>query len=201
MATIDIETAFLYETIMTKLWGKMMELLVQLKPNIYQKYVTTGPKEEPTLYVKLLNALYGLLRSALLFCKKLRGNHKDMGFKINPYNLCVANKMINGSQMTVTWHVDGLKASYKENTEVTKFVMALSVIYGNGFSVTWDKVHLYLGMDFDYATNVKVKLSMIPYAKQINDDFPKPITCTAPAPAAEHIFQVRPNCGWFKSII
>ena len=52
-----------------KLRGKMVKLLVQLDPTIYQKYITTGPKGEPTLYVKLLKALYGLLRSALLFSK------------------------------------------------------------------------------------------------------------------------------------
>ena len=64
---------------------------------------------EPMLYVQLLKAVYGLLRSALLFYKKLRAQLEKMGFEINPYDPCVANKTVGDSQMTVTWHVDDLK--------------------------------------------------------------------------------------------
>ena len=80
----------------------MVELLVKLQPELYRKYVITGKNGEPLLYVKLLKALYGLLRSALLFYKKLAGDLVNMGFEINPYDPCVANKDVNGSQMTVT---------------------------------------------------------------------------------------------------
>ena len=66
------------------------------------------------MYVKLWNALYGLLKPALLFYGKLAGEIVDMGFKINPYDHCVTNKMVNGTKMTVTSHVDDLKVSYKE---------------------------------------------------------------------------------------
>ena len=48
-------------------------------------------------------------------------------------------------------------------------------------------------MDFDYTTMGDVKLSMIPYAKKIEDDFPELITCTSPIPAADHLSQVRPD--------
>ena len=57
----------------------------------------------------------GLLQSALLFYHKLRKELEDYGFEVNPYDPCVANKIINGSQMTVTWHVDDLKVSHKGN--------------------------------------------------------------------------------------
>ena len=36
-----------------------------------------------------------------------------------------------------------------------------------------------------------VKISMIPYTKQIVEDFPEPITSTAPTPAGDHLFTVR----------
>ena len=35
------------------------------------------------------------------------------GFKVNPCNICVANRNINGSQQTVTWHVNDVKVSHK----------------------------------------------------------------------------------------
>ena len=62
----------------------MVELLVQLEPSMYQKYVTTGPKGEPIMYVNFLNAVYGQLRWALLFYKKLRKDLEDLNFEVNP---------------------------------------------------------------------------------------------------------------------
>ena len=114
-----------------------------------------------------------------------------MGFEVNPYDPCVATKTINGSKMTVTWHVDDLKISHKESTEVTKFIRDLGAIYGNKLTVTRGKVHSYLGMDFDFTILGTVRLSMIPYSKEIIEDFPEPITSTAPTPAADHLFTVR----------
>lgn len=46
---------------------------------------------------------------------------EGMGFKINQYDICVANKMINGKQFTVLWHVDDLKISLKDKKVVTDF--------------------------------------------------------------------------------
>ena len=54
-------------------------------------------------------------------------------------------------------------------------------------------MHSYLGVDFNYAIPGTVQLSMIPYSKQIEDNFPEPITSTAPTPAADHLLQVRPD--------
>ena len=87
---------------MMKLRGKMVELLVQFEPSIYGKYVTTEQNKEPILCVKLLKDLYGLLILTLLFFKKLRNDLENMDFEVNPCDPCVANKMINGSQITVT---------------------------------------------------------------------------------------------------
>ena len=50
---------------------------------------------------------------------------------MNPYDPCVANKIINDSQMTVTWHVDDLKISHKDIREVTKFIKHFGAIYGD----------------------------------------------------------------------
>ena len=87
VATLDIPTAFLYadndEHIIMLLKGKVVKLLVQLQPELYRKYIITSKNGEPMLYVKLLEALYGLLKPALLFYKKLVGELVDMGFKIN----------------------------------------------------------------------------------------------------------------------
>ena len=51
-------------------------------------------KGTPILYVKLKKAMYGLLRSSLLFYIPLHGELEAYGFKINRYDPCVANKMV-----------------------------------------------------------------------------------------------------------
>ena len=58
------------------------------------------------LYVQIEKALYGMLRAALLFYCKSRADLEDMGFEVNPYDSCVANKIVNGNQFTVVWHVN-----------------------------------------------------------------------------------------------
>ena len=48
-----------------------------------------------------------------------------MGFTLNPYDPCVANKMIDGHQMTVTWHVIDLKILHKNGREISKIIERL----------------------------------------------------------------------------
>ena len=137
-------------------------------------------------------ALYGLLKSALLFYLKLSKDLKDMGFVINPYDPCVANKMIQGHQMTVCWHVDNLKVSHKHPIEITKFAIQLLKIYGEDLTVHRGKVHDYLGVDFDFGEKGKVKVSMIKYLQGVLDAFPEVLpTKHAATPASNHLFTVR----------
>merc|ERR1711933_326410 len=115
-------------------------------------------------------ALYGLLRSALLFYKHLVAALEKYGFKVNPHDPCVANADINGHQMTVTWHVDDLKVSHKDPQEITKFADYLSGIYGEKLTVKRGKVHDYLGCDYDFSTAGAVKISMIKYTRKTLGD-------------------------------
>ncbi len=75
VATIDIPGVFLNtyndkETFML-LKGRLAELMVQVNPNLYLKYFIYDKNNQALLYVKLSKAIYGLLKSALLFYKKL----------------------------------------------------------------------------------------------------------------------------------
>ena len=45
----------------------------------------------------------------MLFYEKLVGYLEAYGFRINSYDLCMANKMIGGKQLTACFHVDDLK--------------------------------------------------------------------------------------------
>ena len=101
----DIPGAFLHsdvdKDITMVLKGRLAELMVQVAPNLYRKNITVDRKGAAILYVKMQKALYGLLRSALLFYNMLMADLESDGFMLNPYDLCVANKVVDGKQMMV----------------------------------------------------------------------------------------------------
>jgi hypothetical protein len=105
VACFDIPGAFLHaetnEDVTMLLKGPLAELMVLVDPSLYRKYVTFDSRGQPILYVKMHKALYGMLRSALLFYRKLVGDLEGDGWIINPYDPCVANRMVNGKQQTV----------------------------------------------------------------------------------------------------
>eukprot|EP00956_Cyclotella_meneghiniana_P039839 scaffold180856_cov40-Cyclotella_meneghiniana.AAC.4 len=136
-------------------------------------------------------AMYGLLRSALLFYLRLVKDLHEFGFELNPYDPCVANKIVDGTQMTVVWHVDDLKISHKKKSEIDKLLTYLKSKYGQGLVVHEGDLHDYLGVDHDYSEKGVVKLSMIKHIDRIFKDFPDEIGKSAATPAADHLFQVR----------
>ena len=71
-----------------------------------------------------------MLDSSLLYYKKFRKDIEEMGYVVNPYNPCVANKKIHGKQHTVCWHVDDLKASHVNKTVNDEFLIWLNKKYG-----------------------------------------------------------------------
>ena len=53
------------------------------------------------LYVEVLQALYGMLIAAILWYKEFRTSLESIGFEFNPYDPCVANRMVNKLQHNV----------------------------------------------------------------------------------------------------
>jgi len=52
-----------------------------------------------------MKALYGMMVSSLLYYKKFLKDIECVGLDVNPYDMCVANRIINGRQNTITWHL------------------------------------------------------------------------------------------------
>ena len=55
--------------------GILAELMVKVAPSLYCKFVTTNTKGKPSLYVQLEKAVYGMMKSTLLFYRKLVAAH------------------------------------------------------------------------------------------------------------------------------
>ena len=97
-----------------------------------------------------------------------------MGFRINPCDPCVANKMVNGYQMTICWNVDDLKVSQKDKNAVTALTEKLAELYGPKTTVSRGKLHEYLGMDIDWASVPgTIIASIIKYLYKLIEEFPE----------------------------
>jgi len=127
-----------------------------------------------------------------LFWEKLSGKLKEWGFTINPYDSCVANKIVNGKQFTIVWHVDDLKASHKELRMLKQFAVQLNDEFGREtpISKSYGKIHDYLGMTLDYSKSVEMQITMRDYIKLILHDVPDDMEGVAATPAGNHLFKV-----------
>jgi hypothetical protein len=179
------------ERIVMKITGVLVKLLVNLNPELYGPSVVIE-NGKPVLYVEVLKALYGMLQAALQWYQKFRGDLEGVGFVFNPYDPCVANRMVNNEQQTIRFHVDDLMSSHMDTSVNDEFLIWLNKMYGDYGEVkaTRGKVHDYLGMTFDFSEPNKVKIDMIDYINNMVDDFPEDLlpTDTAPTPAADDLF-------------
>jgi len=99
--------------------------------------------------------------ASLLYYRKFVKSLTDIGFELNPYNPCIANKMIEGSQATVCFHMDDCKLSHLKSWVNDKIIKYLCQKYesifedGSGkMKVSRGKIHSYLGMMLDYTVCV-----------------------------------------------
>jgi hypothetical protein len=201
--TCDIPNAFVQtehpardadgnRTIM-KIRGQVVDILCEIDP-FYIPYVVEEGRHK-ILYLHITKAIYGMLVSAMLFYRKLKKDLMGYGFEINPYDPCVANKMVNGHQMTVSWHVDDLKTSHKEAKVLEEFIDWVKLNYGTigEVKVTRGKIHEYLGMKLDYSIKGAVQIDMRDYVSYMLDEFPDEYLegAKVASPWNENLFKVR----------
>jgi hypothetical protein len=84
-----------------KIRGVLVDILVQIAPDVYKSYVTTDKKGTKQLLVQCQNALYGTMVASLLYYRKFTKSLTSVRSEINPYDPCVANKIVDGTQMTI----------------------------------------------------------------------------------------------------
>ncbi len=166
VVTIQIPGAFLHTTnkdyVVIRMNGTLAEVMAKTDLKLYQKYLTYE-KGKKVLCLSLQKALYGMMKSALLFYRKLISELKEMDFEVNSYDPCVVDKMGNGSQMTIWWHVDDLMISHSSSEAIPKFLRALKDINRDNLVESTEKIHDYLGMTADFSFWDEVKINMTQY--------------------------------------
>ena len=196
VAVLDVPGAFMQvdmdELVHVRFRGEMVDKLLEIDYDLYSSYVSEE-KGEKVMYVELLKALYGTLRAARLFWEKLRGKLvNDWGFIPNRYDSCVVNKMVNGKQLTVAWHVDDLKVSHVAESALDEFIAMMGKEFGTcaPLTVSQGPVQEYLGMTMDFSEKGRVVIKMSDYVKTMLNDAPSSMDGTAATPAAPHLFKV-----------
>ena len=75
-----------------KIRGILVDILVDLAPDVYIEFVTTDKKEVKELVVQCQNALYGTMVASLIYYHKFVKSLTDIGLVLNPYDPCVSKK-------------------------------------------------------------------------------------------------------------
>jgi hypothetical protein len=187
VAIVDIPNAFVQTVVedekdraFIQICGPLVDILVTIAPDVYEEYVTIGKKAEKQLLVQCLNALYGTMVASLLYYKKFVKSLRSKRFKLNPYDPCVANKQVDGEQLTVCFHVDDCKISHLSPKVVSDTIDWLRSEYENVFEdgsglmkVHRGKTHKYLGMLLDFSHVNQCRITMIDYVDKIVEAYDK----------------------------
>jgi hypothetical protein len=115
-----------------------------------------------------------------------------MGFVLNPYDLCVANKTINGKQCTIVWYVDDNKISHVDHNVVTEIIAKIEIRFGK-VTVTRGKEHIFLGMKITLRADKTVKINMEDYVKEAIVDSLEDVSVGATTPAHKNLFDINPE--------
>ena len=57
----------------------------------------------------------------------------------SPYDAYLVNKVVDGKQMTIVWHVDDLKISHVDENEVMRTIGWMKGMYGDDMWISWGK--------------------------------------------------------------
>jgi hypothetical protein len=192
VATADVAGAYLKadmdDFVIMKFTGRDVRILCEMNGD-YERFVTTERNGQEVLYVRLLKALYGCVKSALLWYDLFTNSLKEMGFTLNPYDPCVANCMIDGKQCTVVWYVDDNKISHVDTRVVTELIERIEDKFGK-MTVTRGKEHTFLGMKFVFTDDGNVQIMMKEYLMEAIEESGMKIERTAATPAKKDLFDV-----------
>ena len=153
--------------VIVRIQGPLVGVLVSIAPEVYGPFVMTNKSGQQILIVECLNAVYGMMVAALLYYKKFAKSLFKEGFKLNPYNRCVANKIVNGKHLTICFHANECNISHVCTTVVDEAIEWLLIEYESIFKygpgemkVHRGKYHKYLGMGLDYLHTGKCCVTM-----------------------------------------
>ena len=168
---VDVSGAYLHtdmpqtegKTVLLKLKGDFVDIMCSVNEEFTPHVVYEGKTK--VLYMKVLQAIYGCLESAMLWYNLYVTTFKGIGYELNTYVLCVANKIINRKQCTIIWYVDDIKISHVNPAVVDSIIKELTRHFG-GLSITRGKEYTFLGMNIKMIDDKKIETNMVEQLKE-----------------------------------
>ena len=132
----------------------------------------------------------------------MSGQLYEWGYEQNPYDSCTFNKMTNGKQLTIQFHIDDLKCSHLEQSTLDNLVKELNSVFCTSkkeLAETKGDIHEYLGLIIDFSgrcdannPNMKgqVMFTMYDYIEDILDSAPTDVGGMSPDPTRSKLFNV-----------
>ena len=178
--TMDVETAYLNAKMIEgkPVYMRLDPLITSILTQLDAKY-DQYKDSKGSVIVKLDRALYGCVESAVLWYKDLRETLEADGYQVNPYDLCVFNKVYLSEQVTVIFHVDDLMSACVLQAALEELYKMMIRKY-NKVKVTRGLRHSYLGMVMDFSVPGEVTIGP-GYSRERVLDVPdtKNPTCSA----------------------
>ena len=193
VGTFDVPGAYLHaempkdKRVLMCLRGEFVDIMCDVNPE-YKQYVREKNGKK-VLYLNVLRAIYGCIESALLWYELFSSTLQDMGFKINPYDRCVANMMVDGKQCTIVWYVDDNKVSHMDPKVVTGVMDEVEKHFGK-LTITRGRVHCFLGMNITLRKDKKIEIEMQDQIQEAIAAFGEKLMGRVTSPSARHLMTV-----------
>ncbi|CAJ1943939.1 unnamed protein product [Cylindrotheca closterium] len=155
-----------------KITGMMVQILIDMAPE-YREYVVLENRKASNLCAGTTCYIWDVaIKPPILY--QFQSDLEAKGFVFNPYDPCVANKIVNKKQQTIRFHVDDLVSSHMNPKVNDKFAKWLNMRYGliKACTVVRGKIHRYHEMTLNFLVNGKLKICMDDYVKIMFKDFP-----------------------------
>ena len=196
IAISDIAGAFLHPEMrskegiaLMKFEGKFVDILCKVNLEFESSVAYEGGRK--VLYVELKRSIYGCIETTILWYEMYTKVLKEMGFEINPYDLCVDNKNINGTQCTVCFYMDDNKISHVDINVIKDIVKNLEKHFGPTTTTFGDEFN-FLGMNI--CINRTEKTYSIEMKSMINraiEAFGEELDEEAASPATKQLLTVK----------
>ena len=143
----------------------VVDMICEINPSFNDMIIWIKDGKNKFLYSQLIKAVYEMLLSTIVFCNKLSKHLTNHGLTQNEYNMCTFNKMVNGEQITIQFHVDDLNVSYKDQVVLDNFLDKRRSEFGQEDELAENRglVHEYLDITISSSILGKVVLTMLDY--------------------------------------
>ena len=191
VVTADIAGAYLNaemdDFVLVKFKGPALNIMYKVNPE-YTKLIQKENGQN-MMYLQLAKALYRCLKSALLWYNLFSSTLKDMGFVLNKYDPCAANKRINEKQFTIGWWVDDNAMTHVDMKFMNEIITGIEDKFGT-LAITCGERHTFLGMKLWFPGDKLVYILMWDHIQEAIDALGEPLTGKVSTLATCDLFEV-----------